>query len=219
MLPPAPGSPLNRQGSSRRHHVRVTRALDEIRSVRRRFRVTPNDVILAACAGALRRFAERRGEQPQTLKAMVPADVRSSADAAATGNRISFVFVELPCAEPDPVERLRAVNRATAQRRRDGDAEELDGVFRALARTPTPLQHALAHGFAHPRLFNLTVSSVPGPAVPRYLHGCRLREVHSAVPLAARHALSIGVVTVAGNACFGINGRRRHPPGCRRPGR
>jgi uncharacterized protein DUF1298 len=40
--------------------------------------------------------------------------------------------------------------------------------------------------------------------VPRYLHGCRLREVHSSVPLAGRHALSIGVVTVAGNACLGV---------------
>ena len=51
---------------------------------------------------------------------------------------------------------------------------------------------------------NLTISSVPGPAVPRYLLGCRLREVHSAVPLAERHALSIGVVMVAGRVCFGI---------------
>jgi diacylglycerol O-acyltransferase / wax synthase len=204
LLPPAPSSALNRPGSARRHHVRVTRRVDEIRTVRRRFRVTPNDVVLAACAGALRRFAERRGEPPQALKAMVPADVRSSRDEAGTGNRISFLFIELPCDEPDPVERLRAVNRATAQRRRDGEADDLDAVFRGLARTPSPLQRALAHGFAHPRLFNLTISSVPGPAVPRYLRGCRLREVHSAVPLAGRHALSIGVVTVAGNACFGI---------------
>jgi hypothetical protein len=62
----------------------------------------------------------------------------------------------------------------------------------------------MAHAFAHPRLSNLTISSVAGPAVPRYLHGCRLREVHSAVPLSARHALSIGVVTVAGRVCFGL---------------
>jgi len=40
--------------------------------------------------------------------------------------------------------------------------------------------------------------------VPRYLRGCRLRSVHSAIPLAGRHALSIGVVTVAGNACFAV---------------
>jgi WS/DGAT/MGAT family acyltransferase len=204
LLPPAPDSPLNRPGSARRHHVRATRSLDDIRAVRRRFRVTPNDVVLAACAGALRRFAERRGETPQPLKAMVPSDVRSSEDAAGTGNRISFVFIELPCAESHPVARLKSVHRATAQRRRDREAEELDAAFGAVARTPTPLQRALAHAFAHPRLFNLTVSSVAGPAVPRYLRGCRLRTVHSAVPLAARHALSIGVVMVAGNACFGI---------------
>ena len=204
LLPPAPDSPLNRPVSARRHHVRVTRGLDEIRALRRRFRVTPNDVVLAACTGALRRFAQRRGDEPQPLKAMVPADVRSSEDAAATGNRISFVFLELPCAEPDPVERLAAVHDATARRRRDGAAEDLDAAFRVLARTPSPLQRALAQAFAHPRLFNLTISSVPGPAVARYLHGCRLREVHSAIPLAGRHALSIGVVTVAGNACFSV---------------
>ena len=62
VLPPAPSSFLNRAGSAERHHVRVTRSLDEVRSIRRRYGVTPNDVVLAACAGALRRFAERRGE-------------------------------------------------------------------------------------------------------------------------------------------------------------
>jgi diacylglycerol O-acyltransferase / wax synthase len=204
LVPPAPRSPLNRPGSARRHHVRATRSLDDIRAIRRRFRVTPNDVVLAACAGALRRHGQRRGEAPVALKAMVPSDVRSSEDAAATGNHISFVFIELPCAEADPVARLAAVHRATAQRRRDREAEDLDAAFGVLARTPSPVQRALAHAFAHPRLFNLTVSSVAGPAVPRYLHGCRLRAVHSSVPLAGRHALSIGVVTVAGNACFGL---------------
>ena len=204
LFPVAPGSPLNVTGSARRHHVRVARPLADIRAVRRRFGVTPNDVVIAACAGALRRFALRRGEEPRPLKAMVPADVRSSEDAAGTGNRISFLFIPLPCDEPDPVERLRAVHRATAQRRRDGEAEDVDAAFRALARMPAPVQRTLAHAFAHPRLFNVTVSSVPGPAVPRFLRGCRLRCVHPAIPLAGRHALSIGVATVAGSACFGL---------------
>ena len=203
LLPPAPGSPLNRPGSPRRHHVRVTRSLDDLRTLRRRFGVTPNDIVLATCAGALRRFAERRGESPQGLKVMVPADVRGAQDAEG-GNRISFVFLELPCDEPDPVVRLEAVHRATAQRRDDGAAEDVDAAFRALALTPGPVQRALAHAFAHPRMSNLTISSVPGPAVPRYMLGCRLREVHSAVPLSERHALSIGVVMVAGRVCFGI---------------
>jgi diacylglycerol O-acyltransferase len=204
LLPPAPGSPFNRPGSPRRHHVRVTRSLDDVRALRRRFGVTPNDVVLATCAGALRRFAWRRGESPQGLKVMVPADVRG-ADDAEGGNRISFVFIDLPCDEPDPVARLELVHRATAKRRRDGAAEDLDAAFRALSLAPGPVQRTLAHAFAHPRMSNLTISSVPGPAVPRHLCGCRLREVHSAVPLAERHALSIGVVMVAGRVCFGIN--------------
>ena len=205
LLPPAPGSPLNRPGSARRRHARVSRPLDEIRSLRRRFGVTPNDVVLAVCAGALRRFAERRGEPPQRLKAMVPADVRSSADTAGSGNRIAFLFIALPCDEPDPVERLLEINRATSQRRADGDGgRRRRGVPGALALRPARCSRRLSQAFGHPRLFNLTISSVPGPAVPRYLRGCRLHEVHSAVPLPGRHALSIGVVTVAQRACFGI---------------
>jgi WS/DGAT/MGAT family acyltransferase len=196
LLPPAPASTFNRPGTPRRHHVRVTRSIDDLRTIRRRFGVTPNDVVLAVCAGALRSFAG-----PQRLKVMVPADVRGAGDSDE-GNRISFVFLELPCDEPDPVERLRAVHRATSSR--DGDADDLDVAFRALALTPAPVQRVLAQAFAHPRMSNLTISTVAGPAVPRYMRGCRLRTVHSAVPLSERHALSIGVVMVAKKACFGI---------------
>jgi diacylglycerol O-acyltransferase / wax synthase len=204
LLPPAPGSSLNTAGTGARRHVRVSRPLDNLRAVRKHFGVAPNDVILAACTGALRRLAERRGESPRRLKVMVPADVRSAADDPAAGNRITFVFHELPCDEPDPVARLNAIGAVTAQRRRDGDAESMDAGFGVLALTPPPVQRVLAHAFAHPRLFNLTISSVAGPAVPRYVLGCRLATVHSAVPLSGRHALSIGVVTVAGMVCFGL---------------
>ena len=201
MLPPAPGSVLNRPGSSARHLERVARPLEDLRAVRRRYDVTFDDVLLAVCAGALRRFALRRGEPPRPLKAMVPVDVRHAAD---TGHRISFVFVELPCDEPEPVARLMRVHRATDQRRRDGEAADTDAALRALARTPRPVQRALAHAVAHPRLCNLVVSNVPGPARPAYLRGCRLRELYPAVPLSDRHALSIGVATVDGRACFGL---------------
>jgi diacylglycerol O-acyltransferase / wax synthase len=198
LLPPAPDSALNQPGSPHRHHVRVTRSLEDLRTIRRRFGVSPNDVVLAACAGALREFAG-----PQRLKVMVPADVRGAGDSDG-GNRISFVFLELPCDEPDPVARLERIHASTSQRADGRDAEGLDAAFRAIALTPSPVQRVLAHAFAHPRMSNLTISSVPGPALTRYMRGCRLETVHSAVPLSERHALSIGVVMVAGSVCFGI---------------
>ena len=181
VLPPAPSSPLNRPGSPRRHHVRLTRSLGELREIRKRFRVSPNDVVLAACAGALRRFAERRGETPQRLKVMVPADVRGTEDADS-GNRIAFTFIDLPCDEPDPVERLRARPRRDGAAGRDGEAEDVDAAFQTLALTPRPLQRALAHAFAHPRLSNLTISTVAGR---------RAAALHARLPAARgplRHA-------------------------------
>ena len=175
LLPPAPGSaaqPRRLAAPPPRAHVRARST--SCATIRRRFGVTPNDVVLAACAGALRRFAG-----PQRLKVMVPADVRGAGDAE-DGNRISFVFFELPCDEPDPIARLQAVHAATSQRADDGEAEDLDAAFRALALTPTPLQHALAHAFAHPRMSNLTISSVPGPAT-RPLHA-RLQAARASTP-------------------------------------
>jgi hypothetical protein len=65
---------------------------------------------------------------------------------------------------------------------------------------------------ASPRTFNLVVSNIPGPAVPLYMNGCRLVEAYPVVPLADRHALSIGVTTVTGRACFGIYADRRSLP-------
>jgi WS/DGAT/MGAT family acyltransferase len=212
VLPPARSSLLNQPGSPERHLERVSRPLDDLRGVRRRYGVSLNDTFLAACAGALRRFALRRGEEPRPLKAMVPVNVRSAEDSEGTGNRISFLFVELPCDQPDPLVRLMTVHRATAQRKRDGEAADTDAALQALALMPKSVQRAMAGAVAHPRLFNLVVSNLPGPALPLYLRGCRLRELHPAVPLAQRHALSIGVATVAGRACFGLYADRATLP-------
>jgi hypothetical protein len=57
---------------------------------------------------------------------------------------------------------------------------------------------------ASPRTFNFVVSNIPGPAEPLYMLGCRLREAYPVVPLADRHAVSIGFTTVAGEAFFGV---------------
>ena len=131
LLPPAPAAPRSTAPARRAATTCARRARStSCATIRRRFGVTPNDVVLAACAGALRRFAG-----PQRLKVMVPADVRSAGDAE-DGNRISFVFFELPCDEPDPVARLEAVHAATSERADGGDAEDLDAAFRALALAP-----------------------------------------------------------------------------------
>jgi diacylglycerol O-acyltransferase / wax synthase len=199
----APRSPLNEPGSPDRHLATARRPLDELRAIRSAHGVTVNDVVLAAAAGALRRHAERRGERPRDLKAMVPVNVRGE-DADALGNRITFMFVELPASSADPVDRLFRVHDATRSRKEARVPEEADAALQALAHVPRPLQKAAAHALASPRVYNLVVSNIPGPRIPMYMCGCRLRDAYPVVPLSDRHALSIGMTTIGDHACFGL---------------
>jgi diacylglycerol O-acyltransferase len=65
---------------------------------------------------------------------------------------------------------------------------------------------------ASPRTFNVVVSNIPGPQVPAWMLGCRLAEAYPIVPLADRHALSIGFTSVDGGAFFGIYADRDAGP-------
>jgi diacylglycerol O-acyltransferase len=203
VLPVAPPSLLNAPSSPERHLATARRPLDELRAIKNHHGVTVNDVLLAAVAGALRLHAERRQERPRDLKAMVPVNVRSEA-VGELGNRITFMFVELPASSPDPLDRLWRVSDATRTRKEAGVPEDADAAMQALAYAPRTLQKAAAHALASPRVYNLVVSNIPGPRMPMYLRGCRLREAYPVVPLSERHALSIGMTTIGSDACFGL---------------
>ena len=203
VLPVAPPSLLNAPSSPDRHLATARRPLDELRAIKNHHGVTVNDVLLAAVAGALRLHAERREERPHDLKAMVPVNVRSEA-VGELGNRITFMFVELPASSPDPLDRLWRVSDATRTRKEAGVPEDADAAMQALSYAPRTLQKAAAHALASPRVYNLVVSNIPGPRMPMYLRGCRLREAYPVVPLSDRHALSIGMTTIGTDACFGL---------------
>jgi diacylglycerol O-acyltransferase / wax synthase len=145
-----------------------------------------------------------RGEDPIPLKTMVPVSVRADDEAAALGNRISFMFVDLPCDEPDAARRLRTIHSETQRRKDSGEPEGAGDVLETVSHAPAPLQGAVSRLVASPRAFNLTVSNIPGPSDAMYMRGCRLAEAYPVVPIADRHALSIGMTTVGDNACFGL---------------
>jgi WS/DGAT/MGAT family acyltransferase len=211
-LVPSPGaSPFNEPSSPHRHLATLRRPLADLRKVKARFGVTVNDVVLAASAGATRDFLIERGSEPVRLKTMVPVNVRNG-DDDELGNRIAFMFVALPCDEPDPLTRLFSVNHQTATRKRGGLPEEADAVMRAASYAPAPVQRVLSHLIASPRTFNLVISNIPGPRIPLYLRGCRLEEAYPVVPLSERHAVSIGMMTVGDDVCFGLYADRETLP-------
>jgi WS/DGAT/MGAT family acyltransferase len=210
---PAEEAPqLNPPISPLRHLALLERPIDDLVRIKRAFGVTLNDVMLAACAGGVRRFLRDHGDEPIRLKTMIPVNVRAPGEEGELGNQISFMFVDLPCDEPDPVRRLREVHAATSERKRSGDPEAANDVVRAIGFALTPLQRLISRMIASPRTFNLVISNIPGPDGELYMRGCRLAEAYPVVPIADRHALSIGVTTVGDGAYFGLYADRESLP-------
>ena len=135
---------------------------------------------------------------------MVPVNVRLDIDSQALGNRISFAFVELPLELTTDRGRLARIRRSTAAFKRDGRPEGAQAVLGALGLLPDPLRGLAARAVASPRLFNLTISNVPGPDVPLYMLGAELIEAHPVVPIAQGHALSMGIFGYLGRLHFGF---------------
>jgi WS/DGAT/MGAT family acyltransferase len=204
LRPAIPDPELNRSISSRRHLATARRPLGDLKRVKQGFDATINDVVLAAAAGGVRRFLDQHGRMAPPLKAMVPVSMRAQRPAAELGNEISFLFVDLPCDEPDPQRRLHTVKARIGQHKRQGRPEGADLMLHAFGYAPRLVQKTLAHLVAAPSTFNLVVSNIPGPREPMYLLGCELEEAYPVVPIADRHAVSIGMTTIKDEACFGV---------------
>lgn len=202
-LPPARGSRLNGDMPSARHLACCSRPLRDLKVIKEHFGTTINDVVLSAGAGAVRSLLLEHGDEPHGLKAMVPVSVRAPEEQ--WGNRIAFLFLGLPCEEPDAVMRLLRTHNAMSERKQAREAESSDVALGALGRAPGPVRRAASRALASPRLSNLTISNIPGPTVPLYLMGCEAERAYPIVPLTAGHGVSIGMTTVKGQACFGIH--------------
>jgi WS/DGAT/MGAT family acyltransferase len=198
----APESYLNPKIGPGRTLVTHRVALDRLLRLKDRRQVKLNDIVLAASAGALRRFARDRGEEPVDLRAMVPVNVRASDGEAATGNKITFGFIQLPISRDRPGERLDRVVAAMGALKADGRIEGSALLLTGLGMCPDPIKDRAARLAASPRLYNLTISNIPGPRVPLYAAGGRVQSIYPVIPIPERHALSIGVMTYDNGAHF-----------------
>jgi len=162
--------------------------------------VTVNDVVLAAVGGGLREWLgpDRVGGD---IRVQVPVCLHLREDEI--GNRDSFLNVDLPLHEPDPVERLRAINRETSERKLKHDAETLYDFFHAVDRF-RPLYRGVTRVTSGPREFALSVSNVPGPRERPLILGRPVTKLVSFAEPADRHALRVSVVSLGGDLAFGL---------------
>lgn len=197
-----PRTSFNGAITRRRSFATASLPLEDFKLVRKAFGVTLNDVVLAVVSGALRTWMALHGERPAaSLLAGVPVSTDSTADVVRlAGNRVSNLFTSLHTDLDDPVERLRAISRTTAEAKVLQRTLGLDMLESWVQFTPPALFNAFMRSYSklraanlHPAPFNLVVSNVPGPPVPVHIAGARLDGLFSVGPILEGIGLNVTV--------------------------
>jgi WS/DGAT/MGAT family acyltransferase len=208
----ARASSINVPIGSTRRFVSVPFALSEVKQVKQGLGGTVNDVVLATCTGALRTLAQHRGEQlDRPLRAMVPVNLRGE-DHDSLGNKVSSLFVELPIGESDRRRRYQATRTAAGELKSGSAALGASTIISVSGVLPPVLHGQIAEMLYSTRLFNLTITNVPGPQIRLSALGSRLRRIVPLVPLFKDHAIGIAIVSYDGELVFGINLDRASNP-------
>jgi WS/DGAT/MGAT family acyltransferase len=211
----APDSVFNRQVGPKRSYATLSLPLDEVKRIARGHGASLNDVVLAICAGALRTLLEGERALPRApLVAAMPVSLREAGNQQVD-NQVSMVQCSLATDVADPIERLRAIQASTAQ------LKQRVGAFKGLIPTDFPGLAAplWAAGLSRlwgrgklaerlPALANVAISNVPGPPVPLYLAGAKLRHYHPVSIVVHGLAFNITVQSYAGALEFGLTACR-----------
>lgn len=207
LVTPMPRTALERSATSRRRIATVSAEIGPIRESVGRHGATLNDALLAASSVAVGQALARRGEDPDHVRVLVPADVRDETQGAGThGNRISILAVELPLGRPDLDRTLKTVRARTRTLKSADHAGALDAAIRSAELLPPPVRSTAVKATAAAAHFTLVISNVPGPTDPIGVLGRELESIWPAVPLVDGHSLSIGAISYDGQLHVGCYG-------------
>jgi WS/DGAT/MGAT family acyltransferase len=213
-LPPtaAPRTPWNASISPHRRFAYTTIPLDEAKKIRRAAGCTFNDVVLALCSGALRRYLLEHDCLPaENLVAMVPVSVRTGAEAETYENRVSLVLADLATSEPDPAARLERVRQSMDEAKSRFAAIPAATLQDFACFAPPAVVARAMRMYSRLRIadrtappFNLVISNVPGPPMPLYSAGAQLEHFYPISALTDGQGLNMTVQSYNGNLDFGF---------------
>lgn len=152
---------------------------------------TLNDVVLAICAGALRRYLLEKNELPEKpLVAMVPVSTRTDQEKNAMGNQVSAMYIQLATDLEDPIKRLEKIHINTLVGKLYQDAIDARSLMGYAELIPFGLAGVAARFYTraaiakrHKPFFNVVITNVPGPQIPVYLAGHKLLANMGTAPI------------------------------------
>nr|WP_110471551.1 wax ester/triacylglycerol synthase family O-acyltransferase [Williamsia limnetica] len=222
----APPSPLNGGTAPARRFTVASVSADDCVDIAERHGCAPNDVILAAIAGSLRRWLlsrERAVDQVETVRAMVPLSAYPTGggadefDGGVSGGPAEWMagglrgFVtDLPVGEPNPAVRLSQVAQL-ADRHSQSNRRSSMGVEPWIPEIGPATFHAMSARAAASlsrRAFNLPITIARGPRTAQYLAGNEVLAIYPVPVMVRNRALAVGLTSYNGRIYFAFNADR-----------
>jgi len=214
---PAPHTSIATRVTGARRFVAQSYSLPRVRAVGRALGGTINDVVLAMCGGALRRYLMARGELPDApLTALTPVSLRTASDQGV-GNAVGAITANLATHLADPTarfERTRASMNEGKELLRQMSPKEI-ALFTQLTQAPPLMVGALglAERFSS---YSTVISNVPGLRERSYWNGARLDGMYPISAVFHGFALNITLLSNADQLDFGVVACRASVPSCQR---
>ena len=206
----APKSVLNQRISRSRRFATQKVSIERVKRLATAAGGTVNDVVLAICGVALRRFLGELDALPdKPLVAMVPVNVRPKDDPGGD-NAIGAILASLATNVVEPRASLDAIIASTKRSKAQLQGMSKGAIMQYSALVLAPLMLSFipgAVGRFRPA-FNVVISNVPGPETPLYFRGWKLDEMYPlSIPFHG-YGLNITVQSYAGSLNFGFTGCR-----------
>ena len=206
----APPTPFNASITAHRNVAFAQLDLADVKTVKNRFGVKVNDVVMALVAGVLRNYLLDRGELPDSpLVAMVPVSVHDRSNRPGR-NQVSGMFASLKTEVADPAERLKAIAEGGRAAKEHSSAIAAT-LLQDWSQFAGPAVFGIAmRVYARSRLtesrpvHNLVVSNVPGPQEPLYFLGAQVEAMYPLGPIFHGSGLNITVMSLAGQLNVGL---------------
>ncbi len=205
-LAEAPRTILNTNVTPQRRVATQSTTLERMKAIGEAAGGSINDVLLAACSGALRRYLAEIGKLPRkSLVGSIPVALpRDAADSG--GNAISFANVRLGTDVEDVRERFEVIRRSSVAGRnylKQMTAAALID-YTVLISSPQMLTRVPGIGARVPPIYNVIISNVPGPRAKLYFLGAEMEAYYPISALAHGQALNVTVMSYAGGLYFGF---------------